>query len=154
MITLIQEHFATEAPDVSFVHVFPGAVKTPLFDNVPGLLGFVARAMVALTSLLFGSWLWIQVKESGERSVFISTSQAFPAKEDRKSVGVPLVEGLGVRKGVNGEIGSGRYSVDYDGTELKKKTQVLLADYAKKGMVEKVWDHVQDEFTCITSIEQ
>ncbi|RAQ43814.1 hypothetical protein AFGD_012611 [Aspergillus flavus] len=142
VITLSQEGFTAQAPGVSFLHVFPGAVKTPLFNKVPSLLRLVARIVVTLTSFFLGSWLWIHAKKSRERSVFLSTSAAFPSKKEDKPKGVALVERLCVKKGIDREIGSGQYSVDYDGKELKKKTQDMLADYRRKGIVKKIWDHI------------
>lgn len=151
IITLIQEHFAAEAPTVSFIHAFPGAVKTPLFDHVPGFFGGLLRTIMKLSMLVLGSWLWIEPKECGERSVFFSTSGAFPSREATKAASVELVEGLDVKKGVDGEVGSGSYSVDYDGTELAQKTQTMLADYHKKGATDTIWDHLQSEFARITN---
>lgn len=141
LITLGHEALAARAPSVSFIQVFPGTVKTALFDRMEGVLGFVLRCWVNLA----GSWLLVPVQESGERNVFLSTSAAFPAADGGRD-GVGLVEGVQVATGTNGTAGSGVYSLDYDGTEAAQGTVDLLAKYREEGMVERVWEHAQTEF--------
>lgn len=141
LITLGLEALAARSPSVSFIQVFPGAVKTPLFDRIEGIIGVVMRFWIYLA----GSWILVPIQESGERNVFLATSAAFPAA-DRGKDGVGLVEGVNVAKGTNGTAGSGIYSVDYDGTEASESIVDLLAKYREEGMVEEVWAHAQAEF--------
>ena len=149
LITLSHLALASRAPTVSFLQVFPGAVKTALFDRVPGALGFAMRCFIGLV----GRWVLVPLPESGERNVFLATSGKFPARDgDRK--GVSLVEGVNVAKGVDGAFGSGVYSVDYDGTEAGDAVVALLEGYRKEGMVETVWEHAVGEFERITGSSQ
>lgn len=149
LISLNHEALAARAPDVSFIQVFPGAVKTALFDRMSGLLRVVMRAFINLT----GKWLSVPIQESGERNVFFSTSAGFPARDGAGKDGVSLVEGVGVTRGTDGKIGSGVYSVDYDGTEAGQKVIDLLERYRTEGMVERVGKHVQAEIERITGTE-
>lgn len=145
LITLGHEALAARARSVSFIQVSPGAVKTALFDRMSGVVGFVMRCWVNLA----GSWLLVPIQESGERNVFLSTSAAFPATDGGED-GVGLVDGVDVAKGTDGTVGSGVYSLDYDGTEAGQSVTDLLAKYREEGMVERVWEHAQAEFERIT----
>lgn len=141
LITLSHEALATRAPSVSFIQVFPGAVKTALFDRMSGWVGFVMRNLMNLA----GNWFLVPIQESGERNVFLSTSAAFPAAEEGND-GIRVVDGVHVAKGTDGTVGSGVYSLDYDGTEAGQSVMDLLGEYREERMVERVWEHAQAEF--------
>lgn len=148
LISLSYEALTAKAPDVSFLQVFLGAIKTALFDRMPGVAGFVMRCVITLA----GKWLLVPIQERGERNAFFSTNGAFPARYgdgDSKN-GVEVMEGLGVARGTDGNIGSGVYSVDYDGTEAGQSVMDLLGNYREEDMVERVWGHAQAEFDRIT----
>ncbi|ETN41025.1 uncharacterized protein HMPREF1541_02959 [Cyphellophora europaea CBS 101466] len=57
LLTLGLECLAQEAPDVGFVHNFPGFVNTDLGDTMPGLMGVAMRAM----GRLVGTWKALSV---------------------------------------------------------------------------------------------
>lgn len=148
LISLGLESIAKMAPDVSFVHDDPGAVKTALFDRVEGIIGVIMRAYI----FVVGYWICVPVGECGERQLYLATSARYPPASvggDGES-GVPLGDEVDVARGTNGEIGSGVYSVEWDGTSASPTVQKLLAGYRDKGMVEEVWRHTEGEFNRIT----
>ena len=90
---------------------------------------------------------------AGERHLFLSTSQKYPAAiKGEKAVGVELVDGVTVARGIDGKSGSGVYSVDQNGESAEPKVEKLLAGMRKGGMVEKGWEHLEGEWERITGL--
>lgn len=134
------------------MHDYPGSVKTPLLDRVEGIIGVLMRAFV----FLVGHWICVPIEESGERHLYLATSARYPSAivgSDGAS-GVPLGDGIDVARGVTGDIGSGLYSVGWDGTSASLTVQKLLAGYRDEGMVEKIRRHTESEFDRITQQDQ
>jgi hypothetical protein len=140
MMSLALEHLATEAPDVSFINAHPGLVITKSLDQVVGIMGVVLRTV----AWIFGRWLAVPLDESAQRHVYLSTSEAFKPK-DGPAKGMPLVEGVGIHDGTDGQPGSGVYSVKWDGEGPGDKVVALLEVYRKDGTREKVWEHTTAE---------
>lgn len=88
---------------------------------------------------------FVPLEESGERHCYLATSARFPAKEGGAD-GVRLSEGDEVAVGVNGESGSGLYSVGKECERGEDEVRELLARFREQGMVEKIWSHTQEEF--------
>jgi hypothetical protein len=88
---------------------------------------------------------FVPLEESGERHCYLATSARFPAKEGCAD-GVRLSEGDEVAVGVNGESGSGMYSVGKECESGGDEVRELLARFREQGMVEKIWSHTQEEF--------
>ncbi|KAL2146590.1 hypothetical protein VTI28DRAFT_3089 [Corynascus sepedonium] len=67
------------AGPVSFVHAYPGFVRTPLGRK--DVSGATATALVAVNAVLgiLGPLIYIPIEESGERHVFLATSARFRA---------------------------------------------------------------------------
>jgi hypothetical protein len=135
LITLGLETVAKTAPEVSFVHDYPGTVRTPLLNHMPEEM---------LKTLVF-----VPVDESGERHFYLTTSARFPALNGG-SDGVQLGDGDEVALGTTGEVGSGMYSVGSDCESASTEVRGLLAGLREKGMVEEVWRHTEAEFKRIT----
>lgn len=147
LVTLSLESLAQKAPDVSFIHNFPGAVKTGIARGTTGAL----MAVVKTVFTLLGPFFYIPLKEVGERHVFLATSAKYPArKEGAATAGVPLGEGVVVARGTDGRPGSGVYSVDVNGESAGPKVEELLAGFRKEGLGEKVWEEVESQFVRIT----
>ena len=130
------------------MHGFPGAVNTSLFGRIDGILGVVLRAYI----YFLGRWICVPIEESGERHLYLATSARFPpasAGSDGGS-GVPEGDGIDVAQGTTGEVGSGVYSVQWDGASASPTVHKLLAGYRDKGMVEEIWQHTESEFKRIT----
>ncbi|KAL8698013.1 MAG: hypothetical protein Q9201_006804 [Fulgogasparrea decipioides] len=149
MTTLSLEALAKEAPEVSFIHNFPGLVKTNLARGGEGPAVFVLKQVFKV----IGPMLAMSNYECGERQTFLGTSARYPRGKDLGANGVPLARGLEVARGTNGQSGSGVYSVDSDGQTAGAKVEALLAKFRKEGMVEKVWKHTVEEFERITGVK-
>ncbi|KAI4224132.1 MAG: hypothetical protein L6R36_004888 [Xanthoria steineri] len=147
MTTLSLEALAKEAPEVSFIHNFPGVVKTNLARGGEGLAVFVLKQAFKVLNPL----LAMSNRECGERQTFLATSARYPSKT-AEACGVPLIAGLAAACGTNGQSGSGVYSVDMDGTSAGAKVEALLAKFRDGGLVEMVWKHTMEEFERITGV--
>ena len=144
LITLGLQAVAKAAPDVSFVHDYPGTVDTTLSSRMTGFMGVAIRAY----TYLFGRWICVPIEESGERHLYLLTSARYPPVSDCDSrhLAVPLGYGIDVAQGTVGELGSGAYSVGWDGESSSPATQKLLIALRDEGTVEDVWRHTEKEF--------
>lgn len=113
-----------------------------------GMLGVLMRAYI----FVVGYWKCVPIEECGERHLFLATSARYPAArgEGDDGGGVPLGDGVDVARGTTGKIGSGVYSVGWDGTSASPKVEELLAGYRDKGIVEEIRRHAESEFDRIT----
>ena len=144
MISLGHEAVAKTAPDVSFVHDFPGAVNTALFTHVKGVLGLAMRTYFSL----LGRWICVPIEECGERHLYLATSSRYPPVWG-ECPAVCLGDGIEVAEGNTGEVGSGVYSILWDCDSSSLAVKKLLAKYRDKGMVEELWRHTGSEFNRI-----
>jgi hypothetical protein len=138
---------------VSFIHDFPGAVKTNLGKDVKEM------PMVVLTTVfrVIAPLVTMPFDEAGERQLFFATSARFPprapaaaGKGSGAAAGVPLAPGVEIARGTDGNPGSGVYSISMEGESAKPKVEQLLAEYRKNGTLQKVWKHTEGEFTRVT----
>lgn len=150
MITFALEAIAKKAPNVSFVHTFPGFVKTNLGNDLKGPVVTVLKIVFAVLFPLIGPFIATPLKETGERQLFFATSSRFPAPTDSTASGTPLPDGVTVARGTNGVSGSGVYSVSKDGETASQKVEQLLRNLRNDGIPEKVWSDVEGEFVRIT----
>ncbi|KAL2808336.1 hypothetical protein BJX63DRAFT_439482 [Aspergillus granulosus] len=140
LVTLGLESVAKNAPQVSFIHDYPGGVDTPLTQHMitltggrPGIKGEIAHELIT-------------AEESGERHLYLLTSPRYPAAGEMEGT-VSLGSGLGgVVRGTDGQLGSGVYSVGMEGESASPDTLEFLAGLRGEGMIEKVWKHTDDEF--------
>ncbi|KAI0116238.1 hydrogenase/reductase-like protein [Hypoxylon sp. NC0597] len=147
MITLALENIAREAPEVSFVHDYPGFVKTGLGRDAKGPAMAVAKAV----STVIGPFLNIPLDEAGERHVFFSTSAQFPpAAGEPRADGVSLSKAMQIAISTDGKTGGGVYSIDSEGEPCNRKVLETLAKLRNDGSRDKLWKHTQDEFVRIT----
>lgn len=150
IVTLSLETLAKKAPDVSFIHNFPGAVRSGIARGTKGAMFFMFKVVFKV----IGPMVFIPTVEAGERHVFLATSARYPAGTSGNAAsGVPLAGGVAVARGTSSKIGSGIYSVDAQGESAEPKVEELLAQLRKEGMVEKVWKHIEDENNRITGLE-
>jgi hypothetical protein len=149
MITLSLETLAKKAPNVSFIHDYPGAVKTNIASDAKGVIMFFMRAIFKV----LGPLVYIPNEECGERHLFLATSAKYPAGAAKgEDSGLPLADGIAVARGTDGKTGSGVYSVDWDGESAGPKVEELLANLREQGMPEKVWNHAEEEYKRITGV--
>lgn len=140
MMTLGMESLSADAPEVGFVHNFPGFVQTSIGDTMPGLLGVVMRTIGHVSGL----FLRIPGDEVGERHLFFATSARFGGSGE----GIAM-DGLQPAKGTDGKVKSGMYSVDEFGEP--GKTEELLAGMRKDGTRTKIWEHTLKQFDRISN---
>lgn len=141
MTDMILEKLAEQAPEVSFVHDYPGAVKTGIGRDANTML----VRIVSWIMPVFGMFLYIPIRESGERHLFFATSDKYlPRSGDQ--AGVPISSGVSMADGTDGEPGSGVYSIHWNGESAGAKVVRLLRGMREEGMAQQVWDHTQGEF--------
>ncbi|KAH8654418.1 hypothetical protein BGZ60DRAFT_495872 [Tricladium varicosporioides] len=138
LITLGLEAVARTALEVSFVHDYPGTVKTPLLDGMPKEM---------LKNLVL-----IPLEECGERHVYLATSGRFSALKGMCKT-VTSRNNSDKALGTTGEVGSGVYSVGAYCESASIEVQELLAGFREVGMVSQVWQHTQGEFRRIIKAE-
>jgi len=138
--TLSLESHHKENPNVSFVHNFPGVVKSGI---TRGTSGAVLTALKALARV-FGSLFYMPADEAGDRHVFLATSARYSAGSSDLAAGVPLsvVDGLPLARGTDGKLGSGVYSINASGESAGSKVEEALVSLRSRGMVEKVMETI------------
>ncbi|KFY29631.1 hypothetical protein V494_08591 [Pseudogymnoascus sp. VKM F-4513 (FW-928)] len=148
MTTFSFSHIAAENPSLSCLHIHPGLVKTPEFEHarfspfVKWLFHWVILPLIAP--------LLLDLKESGERNLFMSTSAKFRARsvaEGESGTMVPVVEEE-VATGVNGLVGGGVYAVNWNGN-VCKGSEKFYREWGQKGLGDKVWEHTMKAFETI-----
>lgn len=141
MTDMLLEKLAEQAPEVSFVHNYPGTVKTGIGRDANTMLVRIVSWIVPV----IGMFLYIPIKESGERHLFFATSAKYPARSG-ETAGVPAPGGVDVADGTDGASGSGVYSIHWDGESAGPKVVRLLRGMREEGMTQQVWDHTEGEF--------
>ncbi|RDW68600.1 hypothetical protein BP5796_09257 [Coleophoma crateriformis] len=150
MNTFMTEEFASRNPATTFVHSFPGVVKTPIARELPLWARMGLTAMWPVISLFA-----VPVDEVGERQLYIATSGVFaPAQkpEASSSSGVSLVGGQEVAKGLDGKSGSGAYIVNWN--DDIAGNQSLFAKYRQGGIGKTAWDHTMEVFQRLPPTDQ
>lgn len=146
LVTLAHEALAKKAPGVSFVHDFPGPVKSGIGRGATGVM-LILKAIFTI----IGPLVNIPIQESGERHLFFATSARYPASTGGDTA-VGVRGGAAVARGTNGETGSGVYSIDQNGESAGPKVEEVLAKMRKEGVAEKLWKHTEEEYTRITGV--
>jgi hypothetical protein len=144
MISLSLDNLAKEAPKVSFIHDYPGSVRTALFDRGGPWIGQVIKFVLWLGE----RWLCVPIEECGERHAFLATSPRYPSAAEASQG--KLEEDL--FRGSDGKVGSGAYSVGWDGESSSEKVESLLKKYREDGTADAVWRHTLDVFAKATTM--
>lgn len=149
MMTLGLEALQQKAPNVSFVHNFPGSVKTNIIRGDEGFMmqvvNFVSKGVLTFTG--------VPLPEVGERHTFYCTSAKYPPREavgGCNSAGAPLLAGVAVAEGIDGKMGSGVYTIDAQGESANIKVLEVLAKYKKDGTADRIWKNTESEFKRVT----
>ena len=137
--TLALEAHRKTAPEVSFIHNFPGAVESGI---ARGSIGPLMRVLKTIFAVL-GSLVHIPLAEAGDRHVFFCTSARFSTDPEDPTAGVPLIGEMALAKGTDGQIGSGVYSIDANGESISFKIEKLLAQLRSQGLVERVQENIE-----------
>ena len=151
LITFSLEALAKQAPNVSFVHDFPGFVKTDIASKSSG----VAMSVLSVVSAALAPFFSISAEECGERHLFLSTSAKYPPGStsegaEEAASGVPLADQIEVARGTDGKVGSGVYSIGSDVESVGPDVEALLAKLRNEGIADKIWEHTEGEFKRIT----
>lgn len=131
MTSLSMEELAQANPSTSFVHAYPGIVKTGLMRD----FNAVTRAAMGALFSLASPWM-VPLEESGERHLFAATSVQYPAR------GVGATSG--VSPGSDGSPGAGAYLLNWDG--VPRGNLQVLEKYRQDGVREQVWKHTLGVF--------
>jgi hypothetical protein len=134
MTSLSMEQLASMYPATSFVHAYPGAVKTGLMRE----FGAITRTAMSALLVLARPWM-VPLDESGERHLYAATSPRFPPKASKD------VEGAA--PGSDGIKGSGAYLLHWDGSDNGNKKP--LQDLRKNDTGKLVWQHTMGVFESI-----
>ncbi|KAG5764406.1 hypothetical protein H9Q72_007494 [Fusarium xylarioides] len=143
-LTLSLEALARQAPEVSFIHNFPGSVDTNLIRSGDGFMMQVMKYWFKVSMTIRRQWL--PKEECGERHAWLCLTGRYPDKEGSEN-GIKEEE---VAVGIDGNKGSGVYSVDWDGESASGDVVKLLDGFKGEGLVEKVWKDQEKEFVRIT----
>ncbi|OGM49148.1 hypothetical protein ABOM_002285 [Aspergillus bombycis] len=132
MNSVSMEHLAASYPQISFIHSFPGIVRTRLNRN------FSTATKYAVTALMVLARPWeIKLNESGERHLYAASSPRFPPQKDKD--GIP-----DVAEGSDGHPGSGFYRLDSTGSTYKPSK--IMEVYRADGVRSSIWKHTLDVF--------
>ncbi|TIA06609.1 hypothetical protein D6C81_09830 [Aureobasidium pullulans] len=141
--TLSLESHHKDNPNVSFVHKFPGVIKSGITRGTSGVVLTALKAVVRI----FGSLFYMPAEEAGDRHVFLSTSARYSVGEKDEAAGVPLsvAPDLSFARGTDGKMASGVYSINASGESAGEKVEEALASLRSRGMAEKVMDTINTD---------
>lgn len=144
MMTMALQHFAKISPTVSFIHNFPGSVRTNLIRPEDGLVLLFSKYFFRVVNF-FRDLPETPIKECGERHVFYCTSAKYPPGQGQDAQGVTLPDSVSVARGVDGVDGSGIYSLTGAGDSASIAVEELLNKYAKDGTADRLWAYTEGE---------
>lgn len=141
--TLSLESHHRDNRKVSFVHNFPGVIKSGITRGTSGVVLTALKAVVCI----FGSLFYMPAEEAGDRHVFLSTSARYSVGEKDEAAGVPLsvAPDLSFARGTDGKMASGVYSINASGESAGEKVEEALASLRSRGMAEKVIDTINTD---------
>ncbi|KAJ9658822.1 hypothetical protein H2201_007603 [Coniosporium apollinis] len=137
MTDFMLEELSRRHPAVTFMHCYPGTMKTGIVNQLTGPIRLAAKIFYSLMT----PWI-LDVSESGERHLFQVTSCAY--RSPANGAGVLLVDGLEVMMASTGERGGGVYLLDWDSDPLDQKG--IMERYREEGLPQKVWEHTMEAF--------
>ncbi|KAF3762443.1 NAD(P)-binding protein [Cryphonectria parasitica EP155] len=139
-VTLSMEQLHKENPHVSFVHAYPGLVRTGIFstEHFGGVFKFVVNRLLIPT---IGRVLFFSSEEAGERLVYTAFSPSFGTGEGAAAATAGKEVALAL--GSDGKVGSGVYTVN-DKQEAVTNAQVL-DKLRSEGLDAKILEHTREE---------
>jgi len=136
METLAEQHRGK----VSLVHIFPGLVLGPGFQN-PELPAWFRTLVHWVLVPLFGRLLTVKPEDCGDRMLSLTSSRYPPRPSDKSK----SQEGVAI--GTDGKPGSGVYSLSYNGeNNLNAKA---YEKFNRDEMRKRVWEHTMKAFEVI-----
>ncbi|ROV94978.1 hypothetical protein VMCG_08366 [Cytospora schulzeri] len=151
MVTLKLLAIAKQAPNVSFIHDYPGFVNTGMSRELTGIVPAITKVLFAPVMAI----IKIPIDETGERQLYFATSARFPPRNHGTATAesgdmIALGQVVSTAVGADGTPGGGVYSIDYEAEGTSERVQRVLEGLKKDGTAEKVWKHIEDEFVRIT----
>jgi len=136
---------ARRAPDVSFIHDFPGWVKTSFGKDARGFLAVATVVSGWITTIIPRPW--VPPQECGARHLFLATSARYPPATG-DALGVPF-RGE-VAKGTDGKPGTGSYSLGVDCESSSQEVCNHLLEAKASGAEDRMWSHILAEIKGVT----
>lgn len=131
-VTLTMEQLQKRNPKISFIHAFPGLVRTNLFNTEH--FGFVVKFLVNwIVFPTIGRFLWSSTEDAGDRFLYLASSPDFGAQEVNTDLAV----------GSNGQKGSGAYTVNEKAEAVHN--DAVLGPLRENGSDVKIWKHTLGE---------
>ncbi|PSR87122.1 putative short-chain dehydrogenases/reductase [Coniella lustricola] len=148
MVTLAHNVLAQRAPDVSFIHNFPGSVKTSFGKDATGSVAVLRHIFN-----FFGHFVvdFLPPETCGALQLYCATSARFPpassnaVESGNDASGVPVSKGVAIAKGTDGKIGSGSYSVPVDCDDMSPEVEKVLVKAKAEGAEKSLWAHLMGE---------
>lgn len=131
MTSLSMEELAASHPSTSFIHTYPGLVKTSLVRDNGALMKMALNAVFLLLTPMN-----VPLEECGERTLYAGTNPIFSPRGSNS--------GDDVATGSDGVQGSGSYLVGSDSATVSN--QKVLEGYRADGTRASVWKHTLDVF--------
>lgn len=147
MTDFMMEEFSKRYHGTSFMHSYPGTVKTGIANQLNGPIRLAVKVMYAVMT----PWI-LNVQESGERHFFQLTSMCYPSKRwqgtscrgDSDMPGIPVEARLDVMEGSDNVKGSGAYLLDWDSKPAGDER--VLGQYREIDLGPKIWEHTMRMF--------
>ena len=147
MTDFMIEELAKRYPGTTFMHSYPGTVKTGIANELNGPIRLAVKVMYAVMT----PWI-LNVQESGERHFFQLTSMCYPparwrnisCRGDSDQPGIPVHPQLDVMVGSDDTKGSGAYLLDWDSKPAGDER--ILGKYREMDMGPKIWEHTMGIF--------
>jgi hypothetical protein len=128
--------------NVSFLHVFPGLVRTKEFEK--GDFPYVVKFLLTKILLPLITPLMVKVEKVGESIALMAEDSRFRYSQQTEPGEAEVTE-----VGSDGMIGSGSYCIRWDGKRsIKDKTMKNLRE---KGAGEAVWAHCMEVFASVST---
>jgi hypothetical protein len=130
MNSLAAGELAKANPGTTFIHAYPGLVKTNIAQGFGPALRFVMKGAMAVFTPFS-----VPIKESGERHLFAATSDIYSPQAETVESAV---------SGIDGVKGSGAYRLNWNG-DVRADSK-MLNEYRAQGVGKKVWEHTLEVF--------
>ncbi|KAH8768343.1 hypothetical protein F5883DRAFT_554416 [Diaporthe sp. PMI_573] len=132
--TLFMEQLQQQHPRISFVHTFPGLVRTNLLqtEHFGPVFKFFINWIVLPT---IGRFVFASQDDAGARHLFAATSPMFAAAKPAEAMAVA---------GSNSVKGSGVYTLNENLDSVQNEK--VLGPYRESGMGKKVMEHTMSEY--------
>ncbi|KAK8087153.1 hypothetical protein PG994_002127 [Apiospora phragmitis] len=141
------------------VHIFPGLVLTPAFHSpaYPAWFRFLFNRILA--PLILAPFVAVNPVESGERMLCLASQVLYPAAAAAAAPAASDDDGGssesrkgGAVRGMDGQPGSGAYSLDWKGDDThNRKAYAKFNNAGIEALKQQVWEHTNRAFETIAA---